>query len=492
MEAGCKTSRYNFALALPGRTVLYNARTGSVIGISGEDAGTLATHLGRFEAAVAETDIDPAVLALLKARGFVIDSDVDELALIRSAYLRARTETPMVVTITTTMDCNLGCYYCYESRTDDTLSTDDIGHLVRNVRDRLKAHSRTSLHVDWYGGEPLLNVGFIELASAALQQMCVAAGVSYHASIISNGTAWPEDVGAFVAKHQLRQVQISFDGLAAAHNKKRRYRRGFPTRGDGTTFDTVWSLVGQLLEHVRVDVRINLDAQNSEDLLPFVDRAKAAGWFSKPFAAVIQPARLSAYSAKSGFMRKVELSPERFDLIRARLRGHVSPEIRIEESEAPDGVPVPRSSVCAALANDSVVVGADGLLYRCGLQVGETGRAVGALGTTDAADAADTAFWRDFDPTSLPQCAHCSFLPVCWSGCPKKHLEGDGWAIAEQGLYWRHNLPRLIALNAGCEPPSDGAYSEREQFRDGYVPPSPPRRCIPLTMIRTEPPTCTA
>lgn len=483
--AAFKSSRYNFSLATADRTILYNARTGSVLSLCGADAEGLADDLCRFETPIMPGDVNAATLDLLRARGFVVERAIDELALISSAYWAARTETPMVVTITTTMDCNLGCYYCYESRSDERLDRADVAALVALVRQRLEASSRKSLHVDWYGGEPLLNVTLIEAASEALQAMCRDIGVSYHASIISNGTAWPEDVGAFVSRHRLRQVQISFDGLESAHNKKRRYRAGFKGTGDGTTFNTVWDLVGRLLDHVRVDVRINLDAQNSTDLIPFVDRARAAGWFAKPYAAVIQPARLSAYSARSGFMRKVELTPERFDEIRAGLRAYAQGEIMIEESEAPDGVPEPKSSVCAALAGDSVVIGADGLLYRCGLQVGEKHRAVGALAPTGEDTYADAPFWRDFDPTSQPQCAHCSFLPVCWSGCPKKHLEGDTWAIAEQGWYWRQNLPRLIARAAGCEARTGASYSQREQFRDGYLPPSPPRRCITLTPVRT-------
>jgi uncharacterized protein len=38
--------------------------------------------------------------------------------------------------------------------------------------------------------------------------------------------------------------------------------------------------------------------------------------------------------------------------------------------------PLPRTSVCTALAKDSIVVGADGNHYRCGLQVGEKNRPV--------------------------------------------------------------------------------------------------------------------
>jgi hypothetical protein len=66
-------------------------------------------------------------------------------------------------------------------------------------------------------------------------------------------------------------------------------------------------------------------------------------------------------------------------------------------------------------------------------------------------------------------CSRCSFLPVCWGGCPKKHLDEDRHAILEQGAYWRRNLPRLIAEGVGltCDPAI--TFADADQFRDGEV-----------------------
>jgi uncharacterized protein len=148
--------------------------------------------------------------------------------------------------------------------------------------------------------------------------------------------------------------------------------------------------------------------------------------------------------------------------------------IAVEESETPDGFPYPKTSVCTALAQDSVVIGADGLHYRCGLQVGETERAVGRLSeknkkelpvlNLNKAGKTDAEWWENFDPT-LPKCSRCSFLPVCWGGCPKKHPEDDSYAIAEHSAFWRKNLPRLITEELGIEIPADYTFEERHQFR---------------------------
>jgi uncharacterized protein len=79
----------------------------------------------------------------------------------------------------------------------------------------------------------------------------------------------------------------------------------------------------------------------------------------------------------------------------------------------------------------------------------------------------DAGFWKDFDPTTRPRCSACTFLPICWSGCPKVHLERDALAIREQGEYWRANLARQVAKGLGLTPVADWVYSPQDQFPEG-------------------------
>src|SRR5207302_1462590 len=108
------------------------------------------------------------------------------------------------------------------------------------ARSRLLTSGKKTLHVDWYGGEPLLNPEFIEAASSLLQELCRDLKVSYSASIISNGTSWPEDVGAFIDRHKIRQAQISFDGMRHNHDLRRRFR---DKSERGSSFDLAVALV---------------------------------------------------------------------------------------------------------------------------------------------------------------------------------------------------------------------------------------------------------
>ena len=447
--------------------MLYNAFTGASVRVAGTDARDLAQLLCGPPRNISAATIPRTLSATLRRGGFLVEQTFDELGAIRQRYKEARGRTPMVLTLTTTQDCNLGCYYCYEERSRDALDESNVAEVVGWTRERLAASGKDSLHVDWYGGEPLLNIDFIEAASLALQALCEELDVSYSASVISNGTCWPDDVAGFIRRHRIRQAQISFDGLKANHDKRRRYRRGRAPDPSASSFEQAVAVVDKLLDAVRVDLRFNADHGNQGDLEGFIDFCRDRGWFDRPFPCIFQLARISDYSDRAAFLSRTKLPEEEFERLRERARYMVPDEAMLDETTTRSLYPLPRTSVCAALAEDSIVVGADGSHYRCGLQVGEKNRPVAIRGVGgEMTPGRDAAWWTEFDPTLQPNCSRCSFLPICWGGCPKKHLEGDSHSLHEQSLYWRKALPQKIAWQFGVAL-EEGTFSftEADQFR---------------------------
>jgi uncharacterized protein len=212
-----------------------------------------------------------------------------------------------------------------------------------------------------------------------------------------------------------------------------------------------------------------VDSRNSADFIPFVEFCIVQGWFNGKFRATLQPARVAAYSEKSRFVERIGLPDEDFDQLKQDASSLLPPET-IEEPESPSGYAAPKTSVCAALSNNAIVIGADRRLYRCGLQVSEEQRAVGSLNhdpfriINNEPATADKDWWAEFDPTTLRTCSVCSFLPVCLGGCPKKQLEADTNALEAQSMYWRKHLPRLIYKTANV-PERPWQFAERDQFR---------------------------
>lgn len=460
-------SRYNFCFETEKCFLLYNAKSGATFKLTGEDATLLGKYLIDKKKQIDTSFFDDNLFKYLLSKGFIVESNKDELLEIRERYWKARGETPLVLTITTTMNCNLGCYYCYEERTEKRLEFKDTDSIISQLENLYINNSKKSLHVDWYGGEPLLNIEYLEMASVVIQEFCKKKGINYHASIISNGTLWPEDIESFINRHKIRQVQISFDGLKANHNRRRRYRKEF-LKGENNSYDITFNLVDKLLEIVTVDVRFNIDWKNKEDVFEFLNLIIEKGWFRKRYPAIFQPARLSSYSERSSFMVKKQLSLEEFDGIRAKISNKLKGVGKVEESEVPDIFPFPKTHVCAALASDSFVVGADKLIYRCGLQVGETNRAVGSLNEKSNKIYSDSNWWDEFDPTKAISCSNCSFLPVCFGGCPKKHLEKDQESLDEQSKYWKNNLAQKVTKYLELELLDNTPISHNHQFREGY------------------------
>jgi uncharacterized protein len=462
-----KASAYNFALPTSENSwLLFNARTGSMMDLTGPDSHALAQSLTGQDHED-EIAVDSRSLELLTAQEFVLEDFFDELAAIQRMHWEARRNAPVVVTITTTLDCNLGCFYCYEERSPDSLDARDIPLILRSIAGLLEGSSRRSLHVDWYGGEPTLNLPFLEQASRAIQDFCSTLGVRYSASIISNGTAWPEDVEEFIERHRIRQAQITFDGLRENHNHRRRFTR--KDDRERSSFDEAATLVSRLVHVCRVDIRYNVDNRNQADFIPFVEFALAQGWFHAKIRATFQPARVAAYTEKSRFVERIGLPDDEFHRLKKRASSLLPPEA-MEEPETPSGYAAPKTSVCAALSNNAIVIGADRRTYRCGLQVSEIQRSVGTLDRetfrilNNESSTTDERWWVEFDPTQLATCSVCSFLPICMGGCPKKQLEKDTGALDAQSLYWRQHLPRLICKTANI-PEVEWQFTERDQFR---------------------------
>jgi uncharacterized protein len=218
-------SRYNFTIPVKGGSLLYNSKTGGTIFLDDPEVLDFLPYLTTDKLLFDEENLSPSLISLFLKNGFLVEEDRSELQEIRETYWKARGETPVAYTITTTMDCNLGCYYCYENRSKHQLESGDIDLIIGHIAKTFNGNFKRSLHVDWFGGEPMLNIPFMEAASLKIQEYCSENDIIYHASAVSNGTLWPGNLEEFVKRHKLRQVQISFDGIKASHDKIRRYRR---------------------------------------------------------------------------------------------------------------------------------------------------------------------------------------------------------------------------------------------------------------------------
>ncbi len=113
-----------------------------------------------------------------------------------------------------TEQCNLGCNYCYMNNNPLYMSKETFKVILDNLDNILNIYNQSQYHLDFFGGEPLLNFDLIEYAVPLLQhnKRCESFG------IISNLLELDENKVSFIKNNNIN-VSFSFDGLWNEYNR---------------------------------------------------------------------------------------------------------------------------------------------------------------------------------------------------------------------------------------------------------------------------------
>lgn len=115
-----KSSIYNITTQNPdnGETILFNTLHGSTVVI---DVDTFPIVARLMEAdGVASTKREEDLLTSLKEGKFIVDHQVDEIAIVKNRkQCGMKDKNRADVIIIPNMDCNFACPYCYEDHDQD-------------------------------------------------------------------------------------------------------------------------------------------------------------------------------------------------------------------------------------------------------------------------------------------------------------------------------------------------------------------------------------
>ena len=124
--------------------------------------------------------------------------------------------------------CNLACPYCFASggnyKGAEAIMTPEVG---KRAIDRLLAdsHGRKLVEVDFFGGEPLLNLPLIQELIPYGEEKAWEAGKAIKWSMTTNGLLLDEETGRYLAEHQVGTV-LSIDGRKEVHDANRYTKSG--------------------------------------------------------------------------------------------------------------------------------------------------------------------------------------------------------------------------------------------------------------------------
>ena len=378
-----KFSEYNIYLD-ESRGLVYNTRTQAV---------------SEFENHTLDTN---DALELVDC-GFIVPINTDEIDEIRNEYEeRSRMSNELHLIIATTLDCQFRCVYCYESHPKVYMTEDVKAAIIGTVKDY--AVSGKDISIVWYGGEPMLDFKSIRMFSKCFIDICNTYGVSYRASMISNGYSFSPESIALLDELRVESLQITLDGIECVHEQRR------PLIDGGSSFNRIVQNMKAISEKTSVEVhlRINVDKSNIGSAYELVRYCSG----ERLNNIDVNLGMLKAFGCDHicGSGNQNLFSMKEFSSEFLNFRDYIK-EFGFEKA-IKKMVPEYKINSCTMDAPNSYVIDPYGWVYKCISLVGQKDRSIGniLIGFNESAHTVHSPFMSQ-------KCSKCRYFPVCKGGC---------------------------------------------------------------------------
>lgn len=398
-----KWSRYNYVFESPKYgNFIYNARTNSFIKIN----DTLY-HI------IKEKDIDINKLSALVKKTFLkhkilVEEGQDDTYFYNKKFLfysRTFSQKTLGLTIATTTHCNFRCHYCYEEGVAKSISNKKTNDAIIKF---IENNPAKTIDIIWYGGEPLLNFKAIEYLTGILKNDYNGKKISY--SIITNGYLLTKRIVALFKKYNLESIQITIDGTKEEHNKTRILANG---RG---SFDIIMRnlrFAVNELPNCNFAIRMNCNMHNIQEYPDLVNFIRTEFGNNK---------NVSCYHSFIKDYSKINARcvshREAFDINKSLYLDH---SIKNNISFYPEF----NANGCSANNLNGFVIGPEGNLYKCWVDIGKRERAIGTI-FENSNEQFNTDLLSQYmvnsDMYDNPKCKKCFLFPACGGGCPYERL----------------------------------------------------------------------
>lgn len=249
-----KLSRYNKLFITPKGRYAYSGLKGTLVKIVDDSTwGYLSGEETMCEG-----------IEQLHDAGFVVSESIDERMLVIERQNNTKDSEPLSLQIAPTLSCNFGCKGCIQGN-------QHIGNpMSQSIQDAVvefaKAYRRP-LRVNWYGGEPLLDMNAINYITEKLTEYVNNEGLTLESSMTTNGYLVSDELALILTKKlHIREYQITLDGPEKVHDKRRFLVDGSPT------FRRILSGIISLHDHgAIIKVRINVDNENWDEVSNLLD-----------------------------------------------------------------------------------------------------------------------------------------------------------------------------------------------------------------------------
>ncbi|NOJ73113.1 radical SAM/SPASM domain-containing protein [Paenibacillus alvei] len=295
----------------------------------------------------------------------------------------------MLIHIFTTNKCNLNCEYCYVSglREKKDFDLKSIDNLILFIKTALKRNNSDKLFVDFFGGEPLLNMVGINLIIEKLRSNLDIEQVYL---LTTNGTLLSDKNIEFLAKNKF-VLSVSLDGLPETHDLNRKFENKSPS----------WSII----------------ERNIDNLLQVLPHTTARMTFNT--TNVMNLYNNVIFLASRGF-KSIKPIPDYFDSNWSNgdfsiLQDQVEKIVYFQEENPDLRIPIVKKKLVLQSActggHTTFSINTNGDIYPCNYIVGEAQYKLGNINDVD--NVKFKHFNRDNE--SRKKCKGCTYFDSCTS-----------------------------------------------------------------------------
>ena len=402
------TSRFNYLTPFDdNRYIIFNSLTGNIM-LLNEDV---------FQRFTSYSTTEEETQKLLEL-GFYTDINGEsDLISFRNMIPKRK-----IARIWTTSACNANCFYCFEKGVppiNTSLSTADriVTFLLSQVID-----SDNSIHIEWFGGEPLLNPSVIDYISNRLE----SEKVSYSSFIITNGSLISDCmIRKMKGAWKVGGLQITLDGKSDEYDRIKDYydRKLY-------NYEKVIDNIKKLVDNnIHVSVRMNYTGENGETLLELVDDLYNHFGNNKYLSAYVYPVwSCTNLSTEHRYISNVTSDRNVLEIFRKIIQyGMNSIESLGRLSR--------RTHFCMTCNEKSFAFFPDGTIGKCSEAMSYC---IGSV-TDGITDLKLAEKWTKYEPPQ--KCNLCNLLPICLGGCPTSNM------LDMPSCYpYKEILPELLKL----------------------------------------------
>ena len=216
-------SKYVHLLEIEGYRFIYNIANGIAIALQPE----LFDLVNTFKCNPARLQlIHPELFDAFQTTEMVINDEIDEAErLIRRFEQLDNDPSKFGIIVNPTLDCNLRCWYCYETHQSGSMMKPAVIESVKKlIDDKVSDDRMTKLSLSFFGGEPLLGWSkvVIPLLDYAVK-VCRNRSIYFSTGFTTNGVLLSDQKFNELSDLGLNNTsfQISFDGNRVLHDSSR-------------------------------------------------------------------------------------------------------------------------------------------------------------------------------------------------------------------------------------------------------------------------------